>query len=333
MTKKILVLGGTGFIGSRLCTQLQASGWASPVAASSRGGPGRLKLDTRDAAALRDALSQVDAVVNCVAGNADAIERGAQVLAGAMADTGCRQLVHMSTMSVYGAAEGVVDEDAPLDPALGWYGQAKVRAEGVLSTLAPHAGASVTLLRPGCVAGPGSDAWVGRISRLLCAGRLGDLGAAGDGWSNLVHVDDVCQAILRALQAPAAPGTARAFNLTAPDSPRWNDYFADLALAIGATPLRRIHRRQLQLEARLIGPALQVGRKVLDKLGATNPSLPDPLSGGLLGLWRRHLRLDSSRATQELGLQWTPYAAMVRQGARWFAPGERHGGEAVQARG
>jgi nucleoside-diphosphate-sugar epimerase len=333
MKKNVLVLGGTGFIGSRLCKQLEAGGWAKVVAASSRGGPGRLQLDTRDEAALRKALADVDAVVNCVAGNADAILRGAQVLASAIAHSGCRQLVHMSTMSVYGAAEGELTEDAPLDPGLGWYGQAKVQAEAVLAALAQDTGASVTLMRPGCVAGPGSDAWVGRIGRLLAAGRLGDLGAAGDGWSNLVHVDDVCQAILRALQSPPAPGTARAYNLAAPDSPRWNDYFADMALAIGATPLRRIHRRQLQVESRLLGPAFQVGRKLLDKLGRKAPALPDPISGGLLALWHRHLRMDASRATQELGLQWTPYPATLRQGARWFAPGEQHEREAARAGG
>lgn len=333
MTMKVLVLGGTGFIGSRLCAQLEAGGWAHAVAASSRGGPGRLKLDTRDASALHKALSDVDAVVNCVAGNADAILRGAQVLADAVAASRCRQLVHMSTMSVYGAAEGVLAEDAPLDPGLGWYGAAKVRAEAVLSAMAQDAGASVTLLRPGCVGGPGSDAWVGRIGRLLDAGRLGDLGAAGDGWSNLVHVDDVCQAVLRSLQATPAPGTARAFNLAAPDSPRWNDYFADLALAIEATPLHRIHRRQLQLESRLLGPALQVSRKVMDRLGRRSAALPDPISGGLLGLWHRQLRLDSNRATRELGLRWTPYATTLRQSARWFAPGERRDGVTLQAGG
>ena len=32
---RVLVLGGTGYVGSRLCGLLQASGWATPIAASS----------------------------------------------------------------------------------------------------------------------------------------------------------------------------------------------------------------------------------------------------------------------------------------------------------
>jgi hypothetical protein len=43
-----------------------------------------------------------------------------------------------------------------------------------------------------------------------------------------------------------------------------------------------------------------------------------PMPPNLLGLWERHLRLDSSRAERELGLQWTPYASALQQAASWF---------------
>jgi hypothetical protein len=39
--------------------------------------------------------------------------------------THCRRIVHLA---VYGPVEGVVHEDAPLDPSLGCYGQAKCQA-------------------------------------------------------------------------------------------------------------------------------------------------------------------------------------------------------------
>ena len=56
---RVLVLGGTGFIGSRLCALLQGSGWATPVSASARRlatGVESVRLDTCDRAALRSAL-------------------------------------------------------------------------------------------------------------------------------------------------------------------------------------------------------------------------------------------------------------------------------------
>ncbi|MES2481977.1 MAG: NAD(P)-dependent oxidoreductase [Pseudomonadota bacterium] len=315
---RVLVLGGSGHIGARLCALLQAGGWATPVAASSRGGPGRLRLDIRDASALRAALADADAVVNCVAGSAEAIAKGAQALASAAAAAGCLRIVHLSTMSVYGAREGIVDESTPLDPGLGWYGQAKVEAEGILTRLAHEHGASVTLLRPGCVAGPGSHLWVGRVGRWLASGRLGDLGAAGDGWSNLVHVDDVCQAAMLALRGPAHPDAVRSYNLAAPDSPRWNTYFTDLAIAIGATPVVRVAERRLKLDAYLAGPPLHLVRKVLGRVGRDVSGVPEAISPGLVGLFGRQLRLDSGLASRELGLSWTAYSVMVAQGARWW---------------
>ena len=174
------------------------------------------------------------------------------------------------------------------------------------------------ILRPGCVWGPRSELWVGRVGRWLRAHRLGDLGAAGDGWSNLVHVDDVCLAAIRALQLPLLQGEWRAFNLAAPDSPRWNEYFLDLALELGATPVRRLSARRLQLDAKVAGPFLQVSRKLLQKAGRTADWIPDPITPGLVDLWQRHLRLDPGAATRDLKLAWTPYPAALEEAAAWF---------------
>lgn len=317
---RVLVLGGTGYIGSRLCDLLRDSGWATPVSASSRrlaAGVDGLRVDSRDAAALGRALRGVDAVVNCVASDADSIAKGAQVLAQAAIAAACPRVIHLSSMSVYGAAEGRVDERAPLDPSLGWYARAKCEAERHVASYAAAGGAAV-ILRPGCVWGPGSQLWVGRIGRWLRAGRLGDLGIAGDGWSDGVHVDDVCSAVIASLRLRDSGAGIRTYNLAAPDSPRWNEYFVDLALAIAATPVRRIASRQLRVDAWLAGPPLKVAQTLLTRLGRSAHALPDPLPPGLLGLWERHLLLDASAATQALGMKWTPYAEALKQSAAWF---------------
>jgi nucleoside-diphosphate-sugar epimerase len=305
---KVLVLGATGYIGARLMAMLAQTGWAQPVGTSRRSG-----IDTTDLASMKRALAGMDAVVNCVAGSADAIARGAQVLLQAAQQAGRPRIVHLSTMSVYGALEGEVTEASPRDPSIGWYAKAKCEAEDVL---AEYEG-DVVMLRPGCVWGAGSDLWVGRIGRLLRAGRLGDLGAAGDGWSNLVALDDVCDAVIASLRLPANPGMPRVFNLAAPDSPRWNDYFIDLALAIGATPVPRLGARRLRLDAKLLGPPLKVAQILAGK-ARLRVRLPDPLPPGLLGVFERHLHLRGELAERELGLQWTPYARVLAQGAAWF---------------
>ncbi len=81
---KVLVLGGSGYIGAHLVTLLRADGHHVPTSASRRGGAGHLCLDTRDEAALTQALRGQDAVVNCVAGSGPAIAEGARALARAV---------------------------------------------------------------------------------------------------------------------------------------------------------------------------------------------------------------------------------------------------------
>lgn len=332
---KVLVLGGSGYIGSRLCAALAATGWATPVSASSRRptpGVESRRVDARDADSLARALQGIDAVVNCVAGDAQAIAQGAAALAQACRTAQCGRVVHLSSMSVYGSQEGDLLEQAPFDPSLGWYARAKCEAERHMALLA-RAGGTVVTLRPGCVWGPGSQLWVGRIGRWLRSSRLGDLGAAGDGWSNLVHVDDVCSAVVAALRAPLAGGEMRAYNLAAPDSPRWNDYFIDLALAIGAVPVRRISPLQLRLDAWVGGPALKLAQVALSRLGRSGNAVPDPVSPGLLALWDRHQYLDSRLAERDLELRWTAYGTALRQSALWYLQREgmpgTHRGSAV----
>ena len=322
---KVLVLGASGYIGKRLVKRLSDSGWATPVAASRRAatGPHSMRLDTTDTQALEHALEDVDAVVNCVAGSARAIAEGAAALAEAARGSGCTRIVHFSSMSVYGDQEGEVTEEAAKDASIGWYARAKIDAEQAIAGFAADGGSAV-ILRPGCVWGAGSELWVGRIARLLQWHRLGDLGAAGDGWSNLVHVDDVCSSVLAALRKPAAEGSMQVYNLSAPDSPRWNDYFVDLALEIGAVPVARIARRQLQADTRLAAPALKLLQLAMQRVGGDPRHIPEVFAPGLLPLFGRQLRLRSDRAERELGVRWTPYAQGLAEAVQWWGVPRRH---------
>ena len=324
---KVLVLGATGFIGQRLVTRLRDSGWATPVLAGRRAPAARTdglvfrQVDTLDAASLRQALGDIDAVVNCVAGHGDAIGRGAQLLVEAALQTSRPRIVHMSSMAVYGNQEGCLNEDSPLDPAASWYAQAKCEAEEHMKVYAA-AGHPLVMLRPGCVYGPGSDMWVEQMARLVAAGRLGDLGGSGEGWSNLVHVDDVCAAVLLSLQyASRSPDTspvpAPVFNLTGDDSPRWNRYFVDLALALGAGAAPRISPLRLKLDARLGTLFIRVLQRLARAAGKSGRGLPVALSPSFLRLWQQQLRIDGQRARSVLGFAPRPYAQGLAESAQW----------------
>src|SRR5207237_284416 len=116
-------------------------------------------------------------------------------------------------------------------------------------------GERAVVLRPGIVYGPGSAQWSERVARWLHAGRIGDLGACGDGYCNLVHVSDVCAATLKALGTRDAAG--RAYNLGSPQPPTWNEYFVEYGRALGAVPVRRISRRRLRIETKILAPPLK----------------------------------------------------------------------------
>lgn len=321
MKRNVLVLGSGGFLGRHLLRALERSEDFVPVAGWHRtplsGAPGvrQVQIDATSADVLAPALEGISGVVNCVSGGADTI-----ISNGLAAINACERapskprLIQLSSMAAYGGQVGLVSEAAPLLGDAGAYSAAKVAVEqAAIDQL------HVVVLRPGCIYGPGSQQWSGRIARLLEWKRLGDLGAAGDGFSNLVHVDDVVAAILACLRLPSAAGYA--YNLAANPNPRWNEYFIALGKALGAVPVRRIPRRQFELETKLLAPGLKLAELTLGRVGLLRRLIPDPIPPSLGRLWAQEIRLDSTRAERELGLRWTPLEKGIEDTVRWLRPG------------
>ena len=76
------------------------------------------------------------------------------------------------------------------------------------------------------------------MAKRLQSGNWGLFEEHGEGNANLVYVDDLVQAIVRALNTNAARGEA--FNVNGPTVPTWNAYFEQFNAALGLPPLRRI---------------------------------------------------------------------------------------------
>jgi nucleoside-diphosphate-sugar epimerase len=307
-------MGASGYIGERIVSALAASDWATPLAAS-RGGARRaganlesLRLDVRDAPAVRNALRGVAGVVNCVAGDDDSIVAGARVLFAACKDQQPQpRIVHLSTMQVYGTAHGMVEESAPLRGDWDGYSAAKVVAEEHARTCA-----SVVVLRPGIVYGPGSPIWSVAVGRWLRAGRLGELGPAGEGICNLVHVDDVVEAVLRALRLPDIAGAA--FNLSLPAPPTWNAYFRQYAAALGVPPLR-MSPAHVRFETAVRAPVLKAG-ELLARAARLQWRPAPPLRPWFLRLCGQQLQLATGRAERVLGLRWKPLEQGLAEAAQ-----------------
>lgn len=310
----VLVLGGTGFVGREIIAALRQLPGVTPIAGARRStadhGVEYRQLDATDAQALAAAAEDVDVIVNCVTGSGASITANARaVVEAARRSARVERIIHMSSMAVYGTSEGVVTEDSPVGSGCNWYGEAKIAAEEELRRCAP--GAGVAILRIGCVYGPGSPLWLDRLGLLLRARRLGDLGAAGDGWSNLVHVRDIGKAV-GLLLGRDEMDTVCTYNLAAPDSPRWNRYFADLARGIGCTPLPHKSRVGMLAEGYVVAPPL----KVLERLGFSPAHAGTPIPSippSLLGLWAQQIRIESSALERATGIEWTPYSEGLRE--------------------
>lgn len=287
---QVLVTGAGGFVGTAVVKQLLAAGW-DVRAGTRRGGivadgPG-VALDVTDRASCDRAMAGAAVVVHCAVGNAAVTVGGTQTV---MAAAGPRRVVHLSSVAVYGATPGAVDEDAPLPAATG-YAAWKQTAE--------HAcGPNAVRLRPAIIYGPGAALFVDKLLARMQAGRWGTFGADADGLCNPVHVDDVARAACLALTAEVG---GQAFNIDAGTPLTWNAWFALLArhagLALPEYPPGRLRRW-----SRLAVPA-----KALARLA---PALRPALSGALLApaasevaLFRLHATYPAARARAALGWQ------------------------------
>ena len=175
---KVLVTGGTGYIGSHTCVELMGAGHEvvildnlcnSHIAVIGRIAqiagktPEFANADVRDVVAVRDVFSRhrFDAVIHFAGLKAvgESVEKpieyydnnvqGALVLCRAMKEAGVGMLVFSSSATVYGNPSSVpIREDAPLG-ATNPYGHSKLMVERILGDLAASDPASwrIALLR------------------------------------------------------------------------------------------------------------------------------------------------------------------------------------------
>lgn len=208
--KKVLVLGGTGFVGRHVCEKLTRAGWHVTVPTRRAGNarqvlhlPGLTVLegDVHDEAVLRRLLPGHDAVVNLVAilhGNAAAFDRThvelPAKLARACLATGVTRLVHISALG----AEPAAAESAP-----SLYLRSKSRGEAALQAAAAD-GLQLSVLRPSVIFGA-DDRFLNLFARLQRVFPVMPLAGAGARFQP-VWVEDVAQAVVHCLHDPATLG-------------------------------------------------------------------------------------------------------------------------------
>ena len=195
--QKILILGGTGFVGAYLCEKLTALGIRSTVVTRRLDNVRHLQLlpmvdpielRTLDAATLAPLLAGHDAVVNLIAvlhGTEQSFEKIhvhlPLELARACDAVGLRRIVHISALGA--------STDAP-----SMYQRSKARGEAVLM----KSGLDVSVLRPSVIFGEG-DSFLNTFARLQQLFPVIPL-AGSEARFQPVWVQDVAAALVRCLQ-------------------------------------------------------------------------------------------------------------------------------------
>lgn len=312
---KIIVTGGTGFLGRHLVWRLAEAGHAvvftgrdtaqaAQVLGAARGAclPQFVALEhgSDDAAAKLAAHAKgAAAVIHCAAlaspwgaraafGRAN-IDSTREVLAACKAN-GVQRLVHISSPSVYFAFADrlAIGEDDPLPPPVNEYARSKrIAEELVLQAGLPNG----VILRPRAIFGPWDNALLPRLLRLMRYGRV-PLLRGGRALIDLTYVDNVVDAVELALALPAA-GATPVFNITNGEPIEAAALFDRIAASFDL-PIRPIHRpyaladiaaRGMELAAHLI------------------PGWEPPLTRYSIGAIAFSQTLDIRRARAELGYQ------------------------------
>ena len=308
---RVLVIGGTLFIGRALVEQLLERGDDVVIMHRGTGTPfgsrvGEVPCDRNDVAAVRTALK--DTRFDVVYDNVYDWQRGTtaeQVSAAAIAaaSDSLRRYVFTSSVAVYGGS-GEGDESGALVAAdhPNAYAAQKAESERTLFNLHRGKGLPVTTLRPTFIYGPNNpfDREAFFWDRML-AGR--PIVVPGDGARLMqwIHVRDVARAAVRAAEEPRAIG--QAFNLATYPPITQIEYVQLLATIAGKQAnMVRIPREQIErLGGQLFAPPYYFG-----------VYLDVPL-----------IAARNDRARVDLGVEMTPLEEGLRETYRWYRQQQR----------
>ena len=284
---KLVITGGTGFIGSALCARLLELGHSlilftrAPAPAAVSADKKWLTWKPGSSGSWEQAIEGVDGVIN-LAGEPIAkrwTEKQKEKIASSRIDTTRalvttiakakekpKFLINASAVGYYGPRgnETFTEEAGPGSDFLSrvcsaWENEAK-RAEDY--------GARVITLRTGIVLGKGG----GALAKMLLPFKLfvgGPLGS-GEQWMSWIQLEDVIGLILFLLEHPDARG---AINVTAPNSVTMNEFCKSLGDVLNRPSWAPVPTFALRLLLGEMADMLLTGQRVLpaqaQKLGYT----------------------------------------------------------------
>jgi UDP-glucose 4-epimerase len=263
---RVLVTGGSGFIGSHVVDQLLAREH-EPLILDTRPSPHHpwvtaIVGDLTHPETVLGAARDVDAIIHLAAVadvndvftdplRAGAVNvHGTQLVLEAARHENTRRVVYASTVWVYGNApvDGDVDEDTPLAHPSHVYTATKLAGEMYCNAYAELYGIESTILRFGIPYGPRARP-AAVVPSFVSRAQQGDaLTIAGDGnqTRQFVYVEDLAEGVVLALEhAPAR----RVYNLVGDEETSVQQIADTVRAVVGAVPV--LHGPERPADVRL----------------------------------------------------------------------------------
>jgi nucleoside-diphosphate-sugar epimerase len=247
---RVLITGGTGFLGRALCRRLAAEG--EQVRALVRPGTDASLFeelgidirrgDLRNAWSLADIARGIDTIIHAGAMHRggrlrrtdfwQANSEGTRHLLQEAVHSGVRRFVYLSTAGVHGDTAGrlAVETDAPHPGDL--YQITKFQGEQAVRRIAHSDGLDAVILRPGALYGAGEPRFA-KLYRPIARRQFVMIGS----WKNRIHFlhrDDAVEAVLTASRHAAASGET--FLVAGPGPTTMRELVGSIATSLDVPP-------------------------------------------------------------------------------------------------
>jgi dihydroflavonol-4-reductase len=316
---RIFITGGTGFIGTHLVERLSRTDHELYCLVRKTSDVSTLKelnvnIVTGD---VTDKKSLLAGMKGCdwLAHLAGAFEfwyrdkktyenvnvRGMRNVMESALETGIKKVVNVSTAAVYGNAKWPIKEETPVgDICASKYAQTKYEGDLIAWEMYERDSLPLVMVRPGAVTGANDTKAAGRYIKRVAQGKLPALVLKNKSFP-WVHVKDVCEAILKALEKE---GNVGEIYIVTKESPTFGEIYK-LVSEISGTPLPRLSMPDFMAS---FGAIMATG---LSKLTGKPPLLDMAIDQ--IKLMKLDYKFDGSKAERELGLEYTPIRVALEE--------------------